>query len=82
METTWGLAALVALDNLVDSRAVGNAGLKAVDIWTDWPAKVRRRRYQTCLDADQLDAMAACLRQEVTLIQGPPGTGKSTELCA
>ncbi|KAK9822561.1 hypothetical protein WJX74_004715 [Apatococcus lobatus] len=31
----------------------------------------------TCLDGDQMTALLACLRQELTLIQGPPGTGKT-----
>ena len=32
------------------------------------------------LDGDQITALLACLRQELTCVQGPPGTGRLLRL--
>lgn len=50
------------------------AGLKEVNILTAHHDLAKQ--HSTCLDNDQMVAMLACLRQELTLIQGPPGTGE------
>lgn len=50
------------------------AGLRAVNVLT--ASKAFGKDLDTCLDDDQMVALMACLRQELTLIQGPPGTGE------
>ena len=52
-----------------------SAGLNEVDILT--APQDLTKQHSTCLDDDQMVALLACLRQELTLIQGPPGTGDS-----
>ena len=54
---------------------MASAGLKEVDILIT-PSNLAKQ-HSTCLDDDQMVAMLACLRQELTLIQGPPGTGEA-----
>lgn len=49
------------------------AGLTGVDVAT--ATQGFGQELATCLDADQMAALMACLHQELTLIQGPPGTG-------
>ncbi len=50
-------------------------GLQTVDILV--APQDLAKQYATCLDDDQMVAMLACLRQQLTLIQGPPGTGET-----
>ncbi|KAK9843209.1 hypothetical protein WJX74_008770 [Apatococcus lobatus] len=52
-------------------------GLHAVNVVSTRLGKAHSRGHGTCLDDDQLQALLACFRQQLTLIQGPPGTGKT-----
>ncbi len=56
------------------------AGLTDVNVLTTKLASASGGAHRTSLDDDQLQALLACFRQQLTLIQGPPGTG--TYLCS
>ena len=51
------------------------ADLSAVDVLHPRPDAVAALKDGSCLDADQAEAILACLSQELTCVQGPPGTG-------
>ena len=51
------------------------AGLTNVNVLTTKLGSATGGAHCTSLDDDQLQALLACFRQQLTLIQGPPGTG-------
>lgn len=51
------------------------AGLHDVNVLLTELGNGNATDHRTCLDKDQLQALLACFRQQLTLIQGPPGTG-------
>ena len=49
--------------------------MRSVNVLSTHLGTANAQEHGTCLDDDQLQALLACFRQQLTLIQGPPGTG-------